>query len=149
MKNIKRIIAILIVATSSAFPWVAKNYKENIILDPKHCQTVHEIISSETTQNCLDSIKTRGNFKFKAYSTFLTDKLEILKSEENTKIQAPASVIEVNQTLTSNTINREIELRKTRALERQADALEDMSIVAKINLTMSIMLGVFLVFVLN
>lgn len=147
--SIKSTIFALIVAASSAFSWVARDYKEHVIVDSKYCQTVHEIVSSGATSNCLDSIKTRGNFKFKAYSTFLTDKLEVLKSEENTKIEATSPVIETSQTLTSNAINRDIELRKTKALERQADALEDMSIVAKINLTMSIMMGVFLVMVLK
>lgn len=117
---------------------MARDYKEHVIVDVKYCENILEIMKSGTTSNCIDSIKNKGNFKFIARAGWLTDELEILKSEESKKIESTPIVNETD-------INKGIEFRKVKALERQADALEDISVVSKINLTVGLILGVFII----
>lgn len=140
--NIKLILNLIILINTTAFSWMARDYKEHVVVDSKYCENIHEIAKSGTTSNCVDSIKNKGNFKFVGRAGWLTDELEILKSEEIKKIETTSTVNEVN-------VNRDVEVRKAKALERQADALEDISIVSKINLTISLIVGVFVIMTLK
>lgn len=76
--NIKNILTLIFILNIPALSWMAKDYKEHIIVNPKECETIFELIKTNSIQNCKDSIENNDGFKYKAHAGFLSDSLEII-----------------------------------------------------------------------